>query len=167
MKLNRMELAEFFDLSLPSIDARVRKGMPFESKGGRGKEWVFESADVVAWEKQQAVNNAIGDTALVDSEELKQRKLAAETSIAEIEAAKARGEVLEIDAVVKVITNDYITLKQRLRQVAQRLAPLVVGETDELEVKQTISEEIDDALTELSSQYYRESDATESEDQQP
>ncbi|MAI64817.1 MAG: hypothetical protein CL600_08080 [Alteromonas sp.] len=158
MQVNRAELAEILGLSLPSVDSRVKRGMPYVSKGGRGREWVFESSDCVAWEKQQAINNAIGDTALVDAEELKQRKLAAETSIAEIEAAKARGEVLEISAVVKVITNDYITLKQRLRQVAQRIAPLVVGETDELEVKQIISEEIDDALTELSNEYYAESE---------
>lgn len=161
MELNRAELAEFLGVSLPSIDSRVRRGMPYISKGGRGKTWVFSSADCVEWEKKTAVSNAIGDTYQVGEDELKQRKLAAETAIAEIEAAKARGEVLELEAVTKVITNDYITLKQRLRQVAQRLAPLVVGETDELEVKNIIGEEIDDVLTELSNEYYGESEDIE------
>jgi len=165
MELNRAEVAELLGLSLPSVDTRIRKGMPYISKGGRGKEWIFSSPAVVEWEKKQAIHNAIGDTALVDSDELKQRKLAAETTIAEIEAAKARGEVVEIDVVAKIITDDYITLKQRMRQIAQRVAPIIVGETDELIVKNLITQETDDALIELSNQYYRESDTIEAEAQ--
>ena len=161
--LNTVQVADFYGTHRQTVVAWVKRGMPYITKGGRGKEYEFDSTEIAEWKEKQAIKNAIGDTHSVDSDELKQRKLAAETSIAEIEAAKARGEVIELEAITKVITDDYMTLKQRLRQIPQRLAPLVVGETDELLVKQTISEEIDDALTELSNEYYGESDDIEEE----
>lgn len=164
--LNTVQLADHYGTHRQTVIAWVKRGMPYITKGGRGKEYEFDSAKVAEWKEKQAINNAIGDTLSIDADELKQRKLAAETTIAEIEAAKARGQVLELDAIVKVITDDYITLKQRLRQIGQRIAPLVVGEIDELAVKKLINEEIDDALTELSTQFTGESEDTESDDKQ-
>lgn len=164
MVVNLQEAASIIGKSVNTLKSWFRQGCPGEKSGG---EWHIHIPSVIEWRESRAVQNAIGDTQTADADELKQRKLAAETAIAEIEAAKARGEVLEIEAVVKTITNDYITLKQRLRQVAQRLAPLVVGETDELEVKKTIGEEIDDALTELSNEYCGESGDPIEEDNEP
>jgi phage terminase Nu1 subunit (DNA packaging protein) len=158
-QINVNQAAELFGINRTTLYTWLKQGCPYEVKADRklGQEWVLNSAEVAQWRTQQAIKNAIGNTNDVDSEELKRRKLAAETAIAEIEAAKARGEVLELEAVAKVITDDYITIKQRLRQIPQRIAPLIVGEIDEALIKNMMIEEIDDVLTELSNGYYEES----------
>ncbi|AEP29707.1 hypothetical protein [Brumicola nitratireducens] len=43
-----------------------------------------------------------------------------------------------------------------MRQLAQRLAPIIVGETNEDKIKLIIGEEVDQVLTELSNEYYEE-----------
>lgn len=47
--VNRAELAKIFDISLPTVDAWVRKGCPVEERGGRGREWKFHTSEVFNW----------------------------------------------------------------------------------------------------------------------
>ncbi len=47
--VNRAELASIFDISLPTVDAWVRKGCPVVERGGRGREWQFFVPDVFNW----------------------------------------------------------------------------------------------------------------------
>ncbi len=164
-KVNRSELAGLYGVSLPTVDSWVRRGMPYVTKGARGKEWTFDTAAVAEWHAEQAVVNAIGDTAAVDENELKRRKLAAETTVVEIEAAKARGEVVAVEDVIQIIRDDYISLKQRMRTIPDRVTALIIGETDETRIKQELSSEIDDALTELSNRFYGGEEDAPSEDQ--
>ena len=48
-QVTRQALADVFGVSLPTIDAWVRKGCPFVEKGGRGQEWQFNTAQVSKW----------------------------------------------------------------------------------------------------------------------
>ncbi|WP_296052312.1 terminase small subunit [uncultured Alteromonas sp.] len=149
MKLNRTELAELLGVTLPSIDLRIRKGMPFDCKGGRGKPWVFDSSECVEWEKQQAINNALGDTDTTDTEELKRRKLAAETTIAEIDAAKKRGEVASLIEIERVWSQALIELRTRLRLIPARVSSRVLSLQNESDIKAALLDEVDQALTTL------------------
>jgi terminase small subunit / prophage DNA-packing protein len=49
--LNRVELAEYMGVSLPTIDDWRRRGCPYVEKADRAKgvPWKFNSADVVNW----------------------------------------------------------------------------------------------------------------------
>lgn len=122
-KVNRAELARLLDCSLPTITSKVAKGMPFIQKGGRGKEWMFDTAAVITWEKDQAVANVIGDLTEVAEDELKRRKLAAETTIVEIEAAKAKSEVVPVSDVEKSTMELSIELATRMMLVGKRCFP--------------------------------------------
>ena len=46
---NRAEVAEFFGISLPSLDAWIRNGCPFIQKGSRGISWQFDLLEVAKW----------------------------------------------------------------------------------------------------------------------
>lgn len=46
---NKHEVAAFFEVSLPTVDAWLRKGMPYEQKGGKGKPWIFDLRKVNEW----------------------------------------------------------------------------------------------------------------------
>ena len=136
-------------ITVVSVDARVRRGMPFLERGSRGKEWAFDSAQIIAWERDQAVKNAIGDTNQADEQELKRRKLAAETTIAEIEAAKSRGLVAELEHVEREWSNAFAEFQSRMLQVPSRAAPQLLGVDSEREIKAILRDEIDEALKTL------------------
>ena len=49
--VNRVELAKILGVSLPTIDAYVRRGCPYVSKADREKgiPWEFNTAAVIDW----------------------------------------------------------------------------------------------------------------------
>lgn len=115
--------------------------MPYVQKGGRGKEWIFDTSEVIDWEKNHAVSNAVGDLSKVDADEMKLRKLAAETTIVEIEAAKQKGEVAPVEDFEKATRDLCIELSSLMLLVPQRAA------SDNPEMKRIIEKEIKEALT--------------------
>ena len=106
-QVNRAELAEILGVSLPTITSKVSKGMPFEQRGGRGREWTFDTAAVFEWEKEQAIINATGDLSSVTDDELKRRKLAAETTLVELEAGKKRGDLIPREEIEKMFKKTF------------------------------------------------------------
>lgn len=143
-------MADLLGVSLPTITSKVNRGLPYVQKGGRGKEWLFDTAKVLQWEREQAVNDAIGDTSAVAEDELRRRKLAAETTIAEIEAAKKRGEVATLDEIERVWRDSILELRTRIRLIPSRVAGLITGLSDETEIKAVLLDEVDQSLTALS-----------------
>ncbi|MDX8513543.1 terminase small subunit [Mesorhizobium captivum] len=47
--LNKGEVAQFFGVSLPTVDAWLRDGMPWVSEGTNGRAWEFRASEVWAW----------------------------------------------------------------------------------------------------------------------
>ena len=47
--LNKGEVADFFGVSLPTVDAWIRDGMPVSSKGTNGQAWEFRAGHCWAW----------------------------------------------------------------------------------------------------------------------
>lgn len=160
-EINLSQLSEFYGKNRSTIRQWMNRGCPVLQRGGRGKQTLFDSVEVAEWLEEQAINNAVGDTKQADAEELKRRKLAADTSLAEIEAAKAKGEVVYIDDAVKIVTDDILSAKARLRNVPSRVTPQIVGETDETRIQEIIAIEIDHALEELSNRFIEISDDPE------
>lgn len=153
--VNQSDLAAVFGVHRTTITAWLKRGLPYVNKADprRRVEWGFDTAEVARWLADQAVSDAVGDTDQVAEDELKRRKLAAETTLAEIEAAKKRGEVVLIDDVVRVVTDDVLACKARLRTIPQRVVARLVGEDDERRIKDILLEEIDDALSELENRF--------------
>lgn len=148
-KLNTSQLADHYGKHRQTIMAWVRQGMPYDKKGGPGKEWVFDSTAVAEWREEQAVISATGGNELADEEELKRRKLLAETSKAELDLAKAKGEVTLLADMERALAAAFAEVKANMRNIPGRVASRVVGETDETRLKAVLLEEIDQTLTAL------------------
>jgi phage terminase Nu1 subunit (DNA packaging protein) len=146
MRLNLDQCAELIGCTKPTVKEKVKRGLPFVERGARGVSWVFDAADVLAWEKEQAVASAVGDTSQADETELKRRKLAAETAVAEIEAAKARGLVADLATVEREWASSYAMLRARMMQIPGRVASSLLSREDEREIKTILGEEIELAL---------------------
>lgn len=143
--VNRQTLAGLWGASLPTVDAWVRAGCPYVEKGGRGKEWTFDTADVSRWHIERAQEEASGST-LQDDAALKRRRAVADTLTAELEFAKARDMVAPLDQVERALSKVFAEVQAKLRALPGRVAPRLVGETDERKLKAVLLDEIDKSL---------------------
>lgn len=149
-KCNRNDLSEMFGVNNQTITNWVTKGCPFIEKGAKGKEWLFDSADVAKWREDDVVSRAIGDTKGTGEDELKIRKLAAETTIQEVAAAKARRDVADIEEVERTLANIFAVFRSRVRRIPERSVMRIIGDTDEARIKSVLLDEIDGCLNLLS-----------------
>lgn len=145
-KVNRKQLADVFGVSLPTVDAWVRQGCPSDQQGGRGREWVFDTADVMRWREELARADGGGqDTA--DDNALKRRKLAADVRAAELDLLERMGQVAEIGTMERVWSRMLAELQSSLRGAfVTRCESQLVGETDGRKFKRILLAEVDSAL---------------------
>ena len=144
-EVNKQQLADLLGVSTPTIDQWVRAGCPIVQKGAKGVAAVFNTADVSRWRIEKAAEDASGG-AKADEHELKLRKLAAETTKAELELAKAREEVAPVAEFERAQAARMSMIRTNLRNVPSRAVLQLLGCTDETKFKQTLMEEIDLAL---------------------
>lgn len=145
-ELNRTGVSEFFGVALNTVDAWVRQGCPVVQRGaGKGVPWKFNSADIARWLREKAKADALGETP-ADEAELKRRKLAAETEKAELDLAKARGEVAPIRDFERAQAAAFAQIRANVMNVPQRLVLQLLGETDETTFKQKMRAELAQAL---------------------
>lgn len=151
--VNLLGLASIWGLHRNTVSAWVKRGCPYVTRADRnqGIEWEFDSAEVAQWRLEQAVQDAIGDTQKATKDELIRRKLAAETVIAELEAARARGQVGDLQEFERQMTEAAVEIRTRMQQMVSRVAPMVLGSKKVSEIKAILAEEIDQALTVISS----------------
>jgi len=147
-KVSRRDLAAIFGVSLPTVDAWVRVSCPYDQKGGRGKEWTFDTADVARWREERAAADAGGQD--LDLEKLKIRRIKADTLLAELELAKAQSVVAPLEQVERVLSRAVVEVQTNLRgRLVTRLVTQLLGETDERRFKRVALAEIDDVLVSL------------------
>lgn len=146
--VSRSKLAEMQDVSLPTVDKWVRDGCPVVKRGGRGKEWQFDNAAVTNWRLDCKEQEAAGQMP-TDEAELKRRKLAAETMLAELELAQAKKAVAPIDQVERMVSGAFAQVRAAVRNIPERTVAQLIGETDERRFKSVLLEEIDQTLEAL------------------
>jgi phage terminase Nu1 subunit (DNA packaging protein) len=147
--VNRSDLAEINGVSMPTIDDWVRRGCPVVQRGGRGRAWQFNTADVRNW-REDDIRSETSHTSNANKEELLLRKLAAETEQAELDLAKAKDEVVPVEQLERALVKAFGEVRAGMRNVVPgRAVSRLLGETDETTFKAVLLEEIDHALEAL------------------
>lgn len=163
-KVNRKQLADVFGISLPTVTAWISAGCPFDQRGGTGREWVFDTADVMRWREQRAAEEAGGQD-VQDEAALKRRRMIADARTAELDLAVRMGEVADIGVMERVWTRIIAELQSNLRgPLVTRLESQLLGETDGRTFKRIALAEIDTALESLADMDLSEDDDAEGED---
>jgi phage terminase Nu1 subunit (DNA packaging protein) len=149
-KVNRSGLAAVFGVSLPTVDAWVRAGCPFDQRGGvGGQQWEFDTADVARWREQRAADDA-GGADVADEVALKKRRLKAETLAAELDLLERRNLVAPLEQMERVLTRAMAEVQSNLRgNLIARCASQLIGETDERKFKAVMLAEVDAVLESL------------------
>ena len=143
--VNREELAEIEGVSLNTVTTWIRQGCPYLQKGRQGKPWKFNTMDVGEWRIQKAREDATGDQPM-DEQELKLRKLAAETNKAELDLAEARQRVAPIEEFERARSMENATIRANVMNVPSRVVSQLIGETDEGRFKELLRTELIQAL---------------------
>jgi phage terminase Nu1 subunit (DNA packaging protein) len=160
--MGKREIAEIFGVAETTVNHWMRRGCPVMQRGGKGVAWQINTADVAEWLKRRAVEDIAGDT-LADESELKRRKLAAETAKSELELAKVKGEVVPLKQLERALSNVFAEVKTNTRNVPSRVATSLIGETNEIRIKQVILDEIDLSLAALEEFDVSEDEAVDDE----
>lgn len=158
--VNRSGVSDMFGVALTTIDTWVRAGCPVVQRGSRGIEWQFNTADVARWREDERAKQASG-AAPTNEDELRTRRLIAETLTAELELAKARGAVAPIDQVERMMARAFAAVRAGMRNIPGRVVTSIVGETNERRIKQVLKDEIDQALESLANADLNEPDEDE------
>lgn len=145
MIVNRSELADAMGVSPPTVDRWIKEGCPIKVRPRKGIPAQFVLGEVVTWWGQRERENATGG-ATTDEAELKRRKLAAETGQAELEFARAKGEVAPVAEFERATAKLMATIRTNVMNVAQRAVLQLLGETDEATFKQRLRAELTLAL---------------------
>ncbi len=145
-KVNRKQLAELFGISLPTVTSWIASGCPFDQKGERGKEWVFDTADVMRWREDLARADAGGQD-VQDDAALKRRKLANDVRMGDLDFLERSGQLASIDVMERVWSRILAELQSSLRgSFVSRCETQLLGETDGRSFKRTLLAEVDSAL---------------------
>ncbi len=147
-EVSRTGLAEFFGVALNTVDHWVRAGCPAVKKGGPGRPWIFNTAKVAEWRELRVREEALGTTAASEAE-LKRRRLAAETQLAELKLAQEKRQVAPVDQMVRSLEAAFAEVRANMRNIPARAVRMLIGELDETRFKRVLLEEIDHALQSL------------------
>lgn len=144
--LNSLALA--LSMSVPTLRARIREGMPCVEEGGRGKSWQFDLAECVRWNTQREVNRsaAVLDDGMTKAQ-LEMEALRLKVQRERLEVAKLTGEVAPLDEVERALSTTFVEVRQAMLSIPDRVGGRVLACDDVISVKELLEGEIDAALS--------------------
>jgi len=153
---NRGQIARILMVTPPTVTEYVSRGMPWRQQGRKGLPWLFAVDECVAWVRAQDRANQVDDPTSI--EEARLRKEVAEAALKEIELAKVRGQVVDVEAVAQAVGEMFANVRARLLALAPKVAPLVYRAETLQEGRVIIDDGIYDVLSELSGAFDGEPD---------
>ena len=148
--VNRAELAAICGVTVVTIDAWRQKGCPYVERGGRGKEWIFDTAAVIDWRLQRAVTDAVSgyqdESGKVSADEADRRKKVANAITAEIEADEALHQVASRHDAEAAMAAFCQVLKTGLANAAAKIAGRATTTTSAPEIETMAHGEINRAF---------------------
>lgn len=143
MRVNRQSLSEILGISKPTITAWLDDGLPFTVQGSKGKEWEFETSEVIEWyaahkfkrrdgrakSGSDPKTNPFADLNGIEAETIDQANLRKESALAdkhEIAAAKEAGTLVPIEDVAAIVLEENARAKSRLMSIPNELRPVLL-----------------------------------------
>lgn len=150
LEVKRREIARLLGVSIVTIDDWVSRGMPVASKGSRGVASLYDVAACFRWkldyELAEATARSTQDLSLADAE---RRQVIADATLKEIKVAEALRQVVRVEDVSRLWEGRTVASRETFLGFAARLAPILVGQTDQSEIEAILEREIGKALDEL------------------
>lgn len=150
MIVNKKELAQILGVAENTLTTWQKQiGFPIKSVGSGRTGSEYDTAEVIAWIKKREVDNLMANSASIDIEEAKRRKIAAEAGLAELELAKEQGSVVMIEDVSNKVGEQFANLRAKLLAIPSKASTLVFTAKDVTEAKLILETAILETLNEL------------------
>jgi len=147
---NKQEIADWFKVSLPTLNDWVRKGCPVLEMGKKGVGWVFDIRAVTRWHEQTIKKPDLTDLTISPISDVTYRRAIAEAELKEIELAEKRHEVTDINRVIRDMGNVFVQLRTKLLSIPIKASPLLAACRTEAQFQAILTKQIDEALHALS-----------------
>tara|TARA_R110002012_G_scaffold53326_7_gene137153 strand:- start:1110 stop:1703 length:594 start_codon:yes stop_codon:yes gene_type:complete len=156
--LTLRDAAAALGLTYEALRKIVGQGAPVAFHGGRGAAGAkrVRMTELMEWQVDRKVRQAIGEAGgmgageVHDFEAERARKTKFQADMAEIDARKAAGEIVEIDAVAEVVEMELAEVRAGLLNLSGRLSVPLSGLSDPADIADLISEEVSTVLSLLS-----------------
>ena len=147
--LNKNELAREFGVSVPTISNWcTHPEFPIHKSGDLGVGYKFILKDVKKWLDNH--EDTRGRPKKQDGYTVaRERKMLAEACLAEIKLKEIEGELVHIDDIENVVSQEYSIVRTHLRALPSMLPPLLVNKSKD-EMISILTKKIDGILNELS-----------------
>lgn len=153
--VNRADLAGIFGVSVNTVTNWIEKGCPYVERGSNGVEWQFDTAAVIDWKIQRAVENvamSAGDDGTKDSSKARRedadcRRAVANAIVAEIDADEALKAVVSRHDVVADMATFCQVLRTGLSNMASKVAGRAATMTNAPEIEAMAKAEMNRAFT--------------------
>lgn len=140
--VNRGELADFLGISGPTLDSRVRQGMPGSKVG---KSWEFDTVKVIEWMVKQATKDK-GPNKKADAE---LRILVSDAELKEYKVAEQRRTMIHVDDITPIFEEQAAIIKSKVGALPARLAQRLAVEMDPAVVLRILKDEVSECLEEI------------------
>ena len=150
---NLKQTAAAFKISPQAFTQWISKGAPSVKKGDSVRNpWLFCWPCVRAWRKGKAEEKEDSSTTPGKEGDYWKEKIRherAKASLAEIELAEKRGQLVNASALQKTLERVFSVIKKNLTAMPDKLAPRLLGLASVLEIKIALEQEIYDTLRNL------------------
>ncbi len=143
--MTKNELAKRLRVSLTTIDTWIRKGLPIEKKGERGRGYVFDLRKVERWCRENAGTSP--SQSLV-AERIRLIRIQADQR--ELKLFEEQGKLLRADQMVRYLSAMFYVVRNKFLAFPTKLAPLLVGIDTPAEVMRILDKHVRELLTDLS-----------------
>jgi phage terminase Nu1 subunit (DNA packaging protein) len=143
--LCKTEIAEAFGVSLPTVEAWVRRGCPVLQRGSRGKRYTFSLPEVTDWLRTQRS----GKREPLDLTRERAELIAVQKEREKLRLAEDRGRLVPADKIEQVWSDLVLAFRARILARSKKLAPRLEGLTT-AEIERLLHESDNEALAELS-----------------
>lgn len=148
--MTKHELANKFDVSITTISNWIAEGLPCIRKG---KKYDFDIKAVEDWVAKYKLPTSTGDMSYAEA---RLRLEAAKAGIKELELKVRKGELLNVDTVMKLQGGVLQNIRQRILSLPVKLAVLCYGSSSIAENEAIIRKGIHEVLDEISTINFRD-----------
>lgn len=151
MIVNKRQLADILGIDEDTLTVYQKDpNFPILHKriGRAGSQ--YETADVIRYLERRKITATVGNQDLIDIEEGKRRKMAAEAGLAELELLKEQGKVVEIERVAEEIGEQLSNFRAKMLSLPSKVAGQAYTAKDIKEIKSILDDAIYEALNEIS-----------------
>lgn len=150
MIVNKVQLASIIGKSESWItDAQKGHDFPIEKRGRGRAGQLYDTAKVIEWLEKRQINFLTGNQGLIDLDEAKRRKMAAEAGLAELELMKEQGILVEIEKIADDFGEQLSNFRAKMISIPSKCAGQVLTCDNVMEIKSILEDAINEALNEV------------------